>query len=234
MNKTERMYAVVEELRAVAPRARSAVWLAGRFEVSTRTIERDLSALQQAGVPIWATNGRRGGYVLDATMSLPPLNFTPDEAAALAVALAVAGPSPLGEAARSGLQKIVAAMSPAARRGAAALVGRIRVPELGTELPAGRAPAEVVRALADQRLLEIEYVDRLGVVTSRSVDPIGLMTVARYWYLVAWCRLRGDSRAFRLDRIRRATVHLEPAAGRPDLGWDCDAPVRLRELAIGA
>lgn len=168
MNKTERMYALVEELRAVAPRARSAAWLARRFEVSSRTIERDLSALQQAGVPIWATNGRRGGYCLDATMTLPPLNFTPDEA--VAVALAMAGPTPLGEAARSGLAKIVAAMSPAARRGAAALVRRIRVPETGAALPAGRVPAAVVRALAD----------------------------------------------------------------RPDVGWDCGAPVQLRELAIEA
>jgi predicted DNA-binding transcriptional regulator YafY len=95
-------------------------------------------------------------------------------------------------------------------------------------------PAEVVRALADQRLLEIEYLDRLRAATSRSVDPIGRITVAHHWYLVAWCRLRGDNRAFRLDRIRRATVHLEAATGRPAVGWDCDAPVRLRELAIEA
>lgn len=61
MNRTDRLYALVEELRAVAPRLRSASWLAARFEVSTRTIERDLSALQQTGVPIWAEPGRTGG-----------------------------------------------------------------------------------------------------------------------------------------------------------------------------
>ena len=61
MNRTDRLYALAEELRAVAPRPRSARRLAQHFEVSTRTIERDLAALQQAGVPIWATSGPGGG-----------------------------------------------------------------------------------------------------------------------------------------------------------------------------
>jgi predicted DNA-binding transcriptional regulator YafY len=47
VNRTDRLYALVEELRAVAPGYRSTTWLADRFEVSTRTIERDLAALQQ-------------------------------------------------------------------------------------------------------------------------------------------------------------------------------------------
>jgi predicted DNA-binding transcriptional regulator YafY len=47
MNRTERLYALVEEMRAVSPRTRSAAWLARRFEVSMRTVERDLEALRQ-------------------------------------------------------------------------------------------------------------------------------------------------------------------------------------------
>ena len=77
VNRTDRLYALVEELRAVAPRPRSARWLANRFEVSARTIERDISALQQSGVPVWADTGRSGGYCLDKERSLPPVNFMP-------------------------------------------------------------------------------------------------------------------------------------------------------------
>jgi predicted DNA-binding transcriptional regulator YafY len=61
MNRTDRLYALVEELRASAPRARSAQRLAERFEVAVRTIQRDLLALQEAGVPIWATPARAAG-----------------------------------------------------------------------------------------------------------------------------------------------------------------------------
>lgn len=64
MNRTDRLYALTEELRRVAPRARTARQLADRFEVSVRTIERDLSALQQSGVPIWASTGPSGYSVV--------------------------------------------------------------------------------------------------------------------------------------------------------------------------
>nr|WP_280496803.1 HTH domain-containing protein [Nocardia asiatica] len=65
MNRTDRLYAIVEELRAISPRLRSARELAERYEVSVRTIERDICALQQAGIPIYADAGRRGGCALD-------------------------------------------------------------------------------------------------------------------------------------------------------------------------
>ncbi|NUR88474.1 MAG: HTH domain-containing protein, partial [Nonomuraea sp.] len=110
MNRTDRLYALVEDLRAIAPRARSARELAKRFEVSKRTIERDITALQESGVPIYAEPGRTGGYAIDKTMSLPPLNFTPAEAVAIAVALSQAGEQPFGRQARSALRKVVAAM----------------------------------------------------------------------------------------------------------------------------
>ena len=88
MNRTDRLYALVEELRSRAPRPVRATELAARFEVSTRTIERDLLALQEAGVPIWAQPGPGGGYSLNPDTTLPPLNLTPEEGVALATALA--------------------------------------------------------------------------------------------------------------------------------------------------
>src|SRR3984885_10330396 len=110
MNRTDRLYAIVEELRAVAPRPRSARWLAGRFEVSVRTVERDISALQQSGVPIYAEPGRTGGYCLDKARTLPPVNLTPGEAVAMAVALRGLEGTPFQATAGTALRKLVAAM----------------------------------------------------------------------------------------------------------------------------
>ena len=82
MNRTDRLYALVEELRARSPRVVRSAELAERFNVTTRTIERDLHALQEACVPIWAQPGPGGGYGIIAETTLPPLNLTPAEAAA--------------------------------------------------------------------------------------------------------------------------------------------------------
>lgn len=233
VNKTERMYAVVEELRAVAPRPRSASWLARRFEVSVRTIERDLSALQQAGVPIWASNGRRGGYTVDAAMTLPPLNFSPSEAAALVVALGIAGPIPLADAGRRGLAKIAAAMPAADRARTAELVQRILVRERDPADGSAATASTVVTALAERRVLEIAYRDKADAVTSRTVEPAGVVEIEDRWYLIAWCRLRQAYRAFRLDRIRSASACLEPVSRRPPPEPGSDLPPGLSALTVG-
>ncbi|MBK5224679.1 MAG: HTH domain-containing protein [Acidimicrobiia bacterium] len=94
MNRTDRLYAIVEELRAVAPRPVSATRMAERFEVSVRTIERDILALQEGGVPVWAERGRNGGYAIDTRSTLPPLNLDADEALAVMIALAAMPPAP--------------------------------------------------------------------------------------------------------------------------------------------
>src|SRR5918992_1407623 len=127
MNRVDRLYAVVEELRAAGPRGCNARRLAERFEVSVRTIERDILALQEAGVPISSQVGRRGGYLLDRSMTLPPLNFTPAEAVATAIGLRRLDDTPWARDARTALLKIVAAMPDAAADRARKLADGVRL-----------------------------------------------------------------------------------------------------------
>jgi len=228
MNRTDRLYALVEELRAVAPSARSARRLAEHFEVSTRTIERDVAALQQSGVPIWATPGPGGGYTLDPRMTLPPLNFTPSEAVAIALALATSGPIPFGDAARAALRKVTAAMPATGREGAHALLGRMRLLQRDG-LEAASALRTIERAVLDQRVVRLDYQDKHGHVTqARLVEPLGFVLGERHTYLHGWCRLRNGPRAFRLDRIRHATITAEPADPRRPADVDRDMPPGIR------
>lgn len=212
MNRTDRLYALVEELRAAAPQWRSASSLAEHFEVSVRTIERDLSALQQAGVPIYATPGRRGGYALDLQHTLPPLNLTASEVAAIASALAVGTSTPFTHAGRSALQKILAVMREVDAESTRELAARVRLFDNGNNDQ--RPLAAVERAIVETRVLNIDYIDKSGAASSRTVEPVAVLGVQPHWYLWAWCRLRSEPRAFRLDRINAATVLDEQSPNR--------------------
>jgi predicted DNA-binding transcriptional regulator YafY len=236
VNRTDRLYALVEDLRAISPRCRSARELAERFEVSVRTIERDIAALQESGVPIYAEPGRRGGYVLDKKMSLPPLNFTPAEAVAIAVALSRAGDQPFGRQARSALRKVVAAMPGREGELARELARRVMLvaepPEPGgPRRPLGDESVSraIEEALLRRRVLHLDYADAKGRLTSRDVEP-GVFLGGRggFWYLVGWCRLRDDVRVFRLDRIINAAVSTERCPDRPLEGFAADVP----EMAV--
>ena len=211
MNRIDRLYALVEELRAAGPRGRTARQLARHFELSVRTIERDLSALGQAGVPIATRTGRSGGYMLDRSMSLPPLNFTPREAAAVAVALSRSEHVLFARDARSALQKIVAAMPERALEEARSTAAKVRLLVRPTPDPDAEIAETIWRAVRDNRALRITYTDVGAVETDRVVEPQHVVVGPNGSYLTAWCHLRQDDRVFRMDRITRA----EPAASLP-------------------
>jgi predicted DNA-binding transcriptional regulator YafY len=204
MNRIDRLYALVEELRAAGPRARTARRLAEHFEVSVRTIERDLSALGQAGVPLATKQGRGGGYTLDRSMSLPPLNFTPREAAAVAVALSRSEHVLFARDARSALQKIVAAMPERALEEAHATAEKVRLLVQPAPDPDAEIAETIWRAVRDNQVLRIRYIDVGGIETEREVEPQHVVVGPNGSYLAAWCHLRGDDRVFRMDRIVRA------------------------------
>jgi predicted DNA-binding transcriptional regulator YafY len=203
----------------VAPRPRSARWLAEKFEVSSRTIERDLSALQHSGVPIWAEPGRAGGYCLDPAHSLSPLGLTVEEALAVMISLGMLAASPFRDAAKSALRKVVAVTDDHRLRESGNLASLIHLLD---ERNADAAPREIAEALRTGNVLQIAYVDRNGISTSRNVEPMGCIGKGSDWYLIGWCLLRDGLRAFRGDRIIEAKLTGERRPRRPlraeDLG----------------
>jgi predicted DNA-binding transcriptional regulator YafY len=232
VNRTDRLYALVEELRAVAPRPRSAPWLARRFEVSVRTIERDLDALRQSGVPVFTEPGRSGGYAIDRSRTLPPLALTAAEALAISVALRESTGSPFAEAAASAAGKVLATLPADVQAREQLLAGTLYEVDDG---PGGSRPGgggggaggpgggpgtspaidrTVMTALDRQRVLGLTYVDRAGRRTERDVEPLGLLRSSHGWYLIAWCRLRHGVRGFRLPSIEAAELRGEHVPAR--------------------
>jgi predicted DNA-binding transcriptional regulator YafY len=182
--------------------------------------------------PIWAQAGPGGGYVLDAASTLPPLNVTAAEAAAIAVALAALPTLPFAADARSALSKVLAAMPPGERARAETIAGRLwlRTPERTPRPAVARVLDEAVRRLL---VVVLHYTGADGRVSERAVEPVALAATRGHWYLLAWCRSRNGPRWFRTDRISAAHLTAEPAPthdaatmfGTPP---DDVHPVRLR------
>ena len=219
MNRTDRLYAIREELRRAGPAGRTAAWLANEFGVSVRTIKRDISALQQAGFPVWARPGPLGGYVVDASATLPPVNITAAEASALAVALAVCRGQPFARHGAAALTKLLAVMDASTRGQTERLAGRIWISD-SDQVGASALLGPIEQALQQRRVLALGYCDANQDLTNRRVDPQLLALHKGRWYLVAHCRLRDDLRWFRLDRVQHAALTADAANDIPieDIG----------------
>lgn len=174
MNRIERPYAINEELRRAGDAGTTAAGLAEHLEVSTRTIKRYISALQQAGSPIWSRTGPGGGYVLSGRASLPPVNFSTSQAVAVATTLTtMADGSQFGMDAKAALNKLVDALGPAEANQAAAVARRIWIlPSHPDRTRAGsRVLRSVERSLMERRRLAITYHAVNGSITRRTVEP---------------------------------------------------------------
>jgi predicted DNA-binding transcriptional regulator YafY len=179
--------------------------LAERLEVSERTIYRDVDALSAAGVPVYAERGSTGGIVLADGYRRALTYFSEDEVRALFVS----GVSPLADLGlESGLEraleKLRGGLADVHQRAADKSRSRIHLDRHRWNQP--EPPRELLttlrRAVWDDRRLRIEYEDRNRKPTTRVIDPLGLVSKAGVWYLVA--RSDGELRSFRVERVAGA------------------------------
>jgi len=201
MRRADRLFLIIHALRGrrSALPARS---LAETLGVSLRTIYRDVADLQVSGVPI---EGEAGvGYMLRKGADIPPLMFNAAELEALVVGtrfVRAFGGERLGVAAHAALLKIEAVLPPQLRE-------RSRRTRIFAPVIPGRheacGPVDRLHAAIEAReLLLLDYRDGDDRVSRREVEPLCLAFWGGVWTLGAWCRLRGDFRNFRPDRIAR-------------------------------
>jgi predicted DNA-binding transcriptional regulator YafY len=218
VQRTERLFALAEYLRGRRTGV-TAEALAERFEVTVRTIYRDLDALRAAAMPVAAERGRGGGYALDRSYSLPPVNFTAREAALL-IALGRFAIDmrlmPFSDTLECALDKVRAALSTSAQRDLL-----LRLEELAffgvPALPCKRSVRSAIeRAWFEQQPLAITYVDGNSIESRRRIRILGVHMDRHETRLDALDLEINERRPFRLDRITRAEV-LETVGTRPEL-----------------
>jgi predicted DNA-binding transcriptional regulator YafY len=150
--------------------------------------------------------------------TLPPVTLTPEEAAAVAVALAAQPDGPYAADGRAALEKVLHVLEPDAGRRA-----QLLATSLWVSAEAGRSAeirSVVEQAVTRHRVLVLGYRDGKGTSSRREVEPQLLARSGRHWFLVAWCRERQAMRWFREDRIETAELTGETAPRRDlaDLG----------------
>lgn len=205
MNRIDRLFAITTQLQAY--RRVRASDLASHFEVSLRTIYRDIAALSESGVPIVARPGQ--GYALADGYFLPPLRLTSDEATALVLGariLASAAAPTLQHAARSAATKLLANIDSEPRHDLGELERAVDLHAAGgslTQIDLDDSRVQVLRrAILERRLVTLRYFGRnRAEITQRQVEPMRLSYANGVWYLFAYCLLRQAERAFRLDRM---------------------------------
>lgn len=208
MRRTERLFALAEYLRGRRTGV-TAEALAARFDVTVRTIYRDLDALRVAALPVTAERGPGGGYALDRGYSLPPVNFNPREAALLVLLGRFAIDMrllPFAGTVESAMDKVRAALSTSAQRELLTRVAELSFHGIPA-LPSKKAVRVALeRAWFEQQPLRITYVDGNSIETRRTIRIASVAMDRHETRIDAVDVDRGERRQFRLDRITHAEV----------------------------
>lgn len=213
MRRADRLFQIVQNLRG--GRLVTARMLAERLEVSERTIYRDIADLQSTGVPI---DGEAGvGYLMREGYDLPPLMFTRDEIVALVAGARMVrafGGAQMARAAEEALVKIGAVLPGQEKLRLSRT--EIHMPDWVVDDASRRSIDLLERAIDERDVLRLAYTDEAGQTSARDVRPLGLWFWGKVWTLVAWCELRHDFRAFRIDRI--AAIERTGKVFKPERG----------------
>jgi predicted DNA-binding transcriptional regulator YafY len=208
MSRSERLLELIQTLRRYR-RPVSGQTLAEETGVSLRTLYRDIATLQAQGADIEGEPGM--GYILKPGFLLPPLMFSEDEIEALVLGsrwVASRTDSDLSRAAANVLAKIAAVLPDDLKPKLES--SNLLVPPSYSDVTEVVDLSLVRKAIRNEHIVEIGYIDAAGVATERRIWPFALGFYDRVRVVAAWCEMRNDFRNFRTDRIQR----MEPQGKR--------------------
>lgn len=181
--------------------------IADKHQVSIRTVYRDMRTLEKSGIPIITEEGR--GYRLLEGYRLPPVSFTEDEANAIITSGEIIKRNTddsLTQHYQSALIKIKSVMRPSQKQKTELLENRLQIRDNPENHQASNLLSNIQSALTDFQIVKINYLSLDNKESDREIEPFAMFSTNGNWILIAFCRLRGDFRAFRLDCIRSMKV----------------------------
>jgi predicted DNA-binding transcriptional regulator YafY len=205
MNRIDRVSAILIQLQS--RRVVKASDIAERFNISLRTVYRDVKTLEEAGIPIIGEAGV--GYSIMDGYRLPPVMFTREEATAFLTAekfIEKLTDASTTEHHKSAMYKIRAILKTSEKNLLEDIDGKIEVLKSHSQLRVDNKDhiQTLLNNIAQKKVLTIDYfANHSQEHTKRDIEPIGIFYKDSYWHLIAYCRLRKDYRDFRIDRISR-------------------------------
>lgn len=199
--KVERLLSMIMTL--LAKERVGAQELAEQFEVSPRTIYRDIDAINMAGIPVRSTSGVGGGFEIMPSYKLDKKVFSTAELSTLLMGLSGLSGMMRGEELVNTLAK-VKSFIPADRAKDIELKANQVCIDLSPWMDTQNIQPylEIMKtALQESRLLTFAYADQHGNKTVRTVEPYQLVLKSSHWYLQGYCHIRNDYRLFKLSRI---------------------------------
>lgn len=204
MNRIDRLMGLITVLQSkkyVLPET-----LASRFDMSLRTVYRDIKALNEIGVPVSFEPNK--GYHIARGFFLPPLLFSTEEANALILLQTLAHrftDQSIARHSQSALNKIKAVLRSFDKDLADQMSTQVDIYVPEEEKATTAHLATLQQAIVRKQILHIRYADSKGSHTERDIEPVGLVFYTYQWHLVAWCWLRNEYRDFKVRTILRLT-----------------------------
>ncbi|KQR92527.1 DNA-binding protein [Chryseobacterium sp. Leaf180] len=202
LKKIDRVTAILTQLQS-KPLVR-AQDLAEKFEVSIRTIYRDIKTLENAGIPIVGEAG--SGYSLMDGFKLPPVMFTKEEVLSFITAeklMQKFSHQSLGKHYQTAMEKLRSVLRNTDQNLIQSIENQIDVFDYapkGNDSVKNTVPI-VLESIAERKQLSLDYQGANDEISVRNIEAVGVFYEFSYWYILAFCTIRKDFRQFRIDRI---------------------------------
>jgi predicted DNA-binding transcriptional regulator YafY len=212
LNRLDRLSAILIQLQS--KKIVKSQEIAERFNISLRTVYRDIQSLEEAGVPILGEAGV--GYSMMEGYRLPPVMFTKEEATTFLMAEKIlekyADPYNVSLF-KSALYKVKAVLRTDEKDFISGIDEKIAVLNYANRNGVDPHPVSlhtILAAINEKKVLSIAYSGiYANEVSHRCIEPVGIYLQNTNWYLIAWCRLRNAYRNFKVDRIQRQEITSE-------------------------